>query len=172
MFISTDSTANSSQTQGSNSWSHFLITKQKAKKLHQSDYFLKGRRCLNFVRVASESFSFLQLIVAKDDIPHTRTSTKKHETNYPLPHRSLLTSAILSPSPSHITVSLPIISSCPHPPSTLCWLALALHPEGKPSKVNKPPELNATGKWQPTVGLSLHQSVWAYEEHLFDMTQK
>ena len=136
----------------------------------------------------------------KDYIPHTRTpppppTHPKHKTkqkgNTHLPHWSRFTSTLqllslfsLNPLLLCMTVSLLIISSCPHlphSPITLHRLALACTQRGNPVRLNHPPwptesnkpqRLNATGESQPTEDLSQLQSVWVCEEHLFDMSQK
>lgn len=89
----------------------------------------------------------------RDYIPHTRTSdkkqNKKQNTHFEMHYHTGLFSPQphypLSPS-SYITVSLPISSSCPHPPSTLHCLALPCTKRGKRSKVKPlwPKESNKT----------------------------
>ena len=150
-----------------------------AKNHPQSDYSLKGRRCLNFVRVVLESFSRFLVPFFHSERPQYDRERKNtfltldlHNKKKHCPSLTLIPPILLCHSPSSLPVLILLILPAPGTASPA--------PRGETQQGELPRaqraqttlELNASGEWQPTVDLSLHQSVWVCEEHLFNMTQK
>lgn len=154
--------------------------------------FLLNKRGFRELPSAPRPFSSLRATAVQERERETTFLTLGPPTKNKTKKRTPIlkcTTTLVSSHLSHTTRSHPPLISLCHSPSALpvpilpapctAWHcpaprggnAARWNPSG-PKRATKPPELNTTGEWQQTVDLSLHQSVWVCQQHLFNMTQK